>query len=189
VRNDERHHSRVITLGLAPVAYGQREPIWEAGAKRPYDGARDPDATPTIPADAPSTPPGVTPLPAPSPVPRIEAESDGSSPPSLSSVSVAFARAPLKAAPYLTLALIEIDRNEYLKAERTLAKVIRLAPDFPEAHYRMGLLLARRGSLSLARRSFSNALEAAISSGRDVEEEERWVSLVRAALLKLARAD
>jgi Tfp pilus assembly protein PilF len=99
-------------------------------------------------------------------------------------VSAAIARAPLKAAPYLERALLEIERNEHLKAERTLAKVLYLAPDLAEAHYRMGLLLARRGSLSAARRSFMNALQAATSSG---EQALRWVSLVGAELSRLER--
>lgn len=105
-------------------------------------------------------------------------------PPSRSELSPATARAPLKAAPYLALALLEIERGEYVKAERTLAKVLYLAPGLPEAHYRTGQLLARRGSLSAARRSFLTALEAANASG---EEELRWVSLIDAELSRLER--
>jgi Flp pilus assembly protein TadD len=99
-------------------------------------------------------------------------------------LNAAIARAPLKAAPYLARALLEIERNEYLKAERTLAKVLHLAPDLAEAHYRLGLLLARRGSLSAARRSFMNALRVSASSG---EDSLRWVSLVGAELAQLER--
>jgi hypothetical protein len=48
----------------------------------------------------------------------------------------------------------------------------------------MGLLLARRGSLAAARRSFLNALQAASVSGR---EELHWVALVGAELARLER--
>jgi Tfp pilus assembly protein PilF len=99
-------------------------------------------------------------------------------------MSAIIARAPFKAAPYLALALLEIERNEHLKAERTLSKVLYLAPDLPEAHYRMGLLLARRGSLTAARRSFMNALRAATSCG---EEGLHWVSRIAAELSRLER--
>jgi chemotaxis protein methyltransferase CheR len=186
----------IRSSGHATVAYAQRGSTWESSAERPRNDAGDPEATPTIPAGPPSMPPSSAPIPAAPPSPRIavaasaadaradEAVRNESSPPSLSTVNAAIARAPLKAAPYLSRALLEIERNEHLKAERTLAKVLYLAPDLAEAHYRMGLLLARRGSLSAARRSFMNALQAATSSG---EEALRWVSLVGAELARLER--
>jgi hypothetical protein len=77
-----------------------------------------------------------------------------------------------------------MERGEHLKAERTLAKVLFLAPDLPEAHYRMGQLLARRGSLSAARRSFLNVFEIPMA---DEEDALRWASLIGAELSRLER--
>lgn len=178
------------------VAYARRGSTWESLADKPREAIDDQEMTPTIPAGPPSMPPSSTPIPAPPPLPKVIAvtssdEADAPSygtesvpPSSLAAASAAIARAPLKAAPYLTRALLEIERNEYLKAERTLAKVLYLAPDLAEAHYRMGLLLARRGSPMAARRSFLNALQAASVSGR---EELHWVALVGAELARLER--
>jgi Flp pilus assembly protein TadD len=141
-------------------------------------------------------PPTVVPVPAPPSTPRIPlalgieaTEPDvlaptSSAPPSQSSLKAAIARAPLKAAPYLVLALLEIERNEYMAAERTLAKVLYLAPDLVDAHYRLGLLQARRGSFGAARRSFFNALRAATARG---DEAPDWARIIGVELARMDR--
>src|SRR6185436_10376367 len=60
----------------------------------------------------------------------------------------AVANAPLSAAPYFALALLELELDEHEAAERALKKVLYLAPNLSEAHYRLGLLRLRRGDVT-----------------------------------------
>jgi tetratricopeptide (TPR) repeat protein len=71
----------------------------------------------------------------------------------------AIARSPLDAAPYFALALLELELDEHDAAEAALKKVLYLAPNLAEAHYRLGLLRLRRGDVEGARRSLWNALD------------------------------
>jgi chemotaxis protein methyltransferase WspC len=116
-------------------------------------------------------------VPAPSLRAAIEAElgtrvesayraaSEGNMDTALAAARAAIEFAPLHAAPYFALAVFEIDQGRHDEAETHLRRALYLAPQFAEAHYRLGLLCLRRGDAALARRSFFNALRSEQSAG------------------------
>jgi tetratricopeptide (TPR) repeat protein len=91
--------------------------------------------------------------------------------------------APLSAPAYFALALLDVDSHRHDEAEALLRKVLYLAPDFAEAHYRLGLLLARRGDLVGGRRSLLSALRVA----RAAENAAPWVAAIGAQLAWMER--
>jgi chemotaxis protein methyltransferase CheR len=68
--------------------------------------------------------------------------------------------APLNAASQFALALIHLERGDHHAAEAAFRRTLYLKPDHVHAHYRLGLLCARAGDDSGARRAFFNALRA-----------------------------
>ncbi len=65
----------------------------------------------------------------------------------------------LDAESYYHASMLELERDDYVAAEVSLRRTLYLAPEHAEAHYRLGLLCARRGEAAAARRSYFNALE------------------------------
>jgi chemotaxis protein methyltransferase CheR len=73
--------------------------------------------------------------------------------------------APLQAEPYFALALIELESGRHAEAETEFRRVLYLAPQLADAHYRLGLLCLRRDVVAAARRAFFNALRADETQG------------------------
>ncbi|HEV8246608.1 MAG TPA: protein-glutamate O-methyltransferase CheR [Polyangiaceae bacterium] len=64
----------------------------------------------------------------------------------------------LDAETHFSASLVELERNDYAAAEVALKRTLYLCPEHAEAHYRLGLLCARRAEFVTARRCFFNAL-------------------------------
>jgi chemotaxis protein methyltransferase CheR len=64
-------------------------------------------------------------------------------------------------APYLTLAMILSEQNQINEAELALRKVLYLKPQLVIGHFQLGLLLIRSQQISIALKSFNNALSIA----------------------------
>jgi chemotaxis protein methyltransferase CheR len=92
--------------------------------------------------------------------------------------------APLSASAYFALALLDVDAHRHGEAEALLRKALYLAPDFADAHYRLGLLLARRGDIVGGRRSLLTALRVAQAAENAAPA---WVAAIGAQLAWMER--
>lgn len=174
------------------LVYTLHPRLWESVSRAPR--AAEPSSPPALSAALSVPPPSIAPNAASElrdslPAAQETAPSDGDAvtPANVGETRASqstVAGAELDPSSYFTRALLDIDAHRHDEAEAHLRKVLYLSPSFAEAHYRLGLLLARRGELVAARRSLLTALRVMRS---EEQSSPAWAASIGAQLARMER--